>query len=172
MKRKKQIMRRWSWAALLLFTISAHAAEPTRAGVTEEMREAAAALVQTLGSEGTTRHMLEVMKGQIETLIVTKNPGADARKALDEIIMPELRHHLGELTTAIADVWASRLSVAELKELRAFYETPLGAKAVRVLPQIMAEARTASNTWAKNVFRDILDKHGEELKALGITPSR
>ena len=165
-------MRRALLIAFTLLTIGAHAAEPPRAGVTEEMREAAAALTRTLGSEGTMRHMLEVMKGQIETLIVTKNPGADVKKALDEIIMPELRRHLGELTAAVTDVWASNLSVTELRELRAFYETPLGAKALRVLPQIMAEARTTSNTWAKNVFRDILEKHGEELKAPGITPSR
>ena len=165
-------MRRALLIAFMMFTIAAHAAEPPRTTLTEEMREAAAALTRTLGSEGTMRHMLEVMKGQIETLIVTKNPGADAKKALDEIIMPELRPHLGELTAAVADIWAANLSVAELKELQAFYETPLGAKALRVLPQIMTEARTTSNTWAKNVLRDILEKHGEELKAPGITPSR
>ena len=165
-------MRRSWLIAFMVFTFAAHAAEPMRAGVTEEMREAAAALARTLGSEGAMRHMLEVLKGQIETSITTKNPGADAKKALDEIIMPELRRHLGELTAAVTDVWASNLSVAELKELRAFYETPLGAKALRVLPQIMAEAQTAGNTWTKNVIRDILEKHGEELKALGITPSR
>ena len=161
-------------ATLCLGTHAAatRAAEPTRAGITQEMHDAAANLAKTLGSDATMRHMLDVLKGQIETSITSRNPGANVKKAMDEIVMPELRQHLSGLSNVLADVWASHFNLDELKQLRAFYETSLGRKALQFLPQIVVESQTAGNQWAKDVFRDILEKHGEELKALGITPSR
>ena len=167
-------MRRLSLLACMVFALAAHAEDAAKSvpgGMIEETRQAAAALARSLGSEGTLGHMLDVMRSQIQTSIAARNPQADVKKALDDIIMPELRQHLGELNTVIADIWAARFTLEELKSLRSFYETPLGRKSLRMLQQIAVESQNAGTKWAQDVFRDIVEKHADELKALGVTPT-
>lgn len=168
-------MRSMPLAFCMLLALSVHARgdeQPDRVTMKDEAQWAAGALAQALGSEGALARMLDVMRGQIQASIIARDPQADVKKALDEIIMPELRQHLDGLNARIAGIWASHFTLDELKALLAFYETPLGRKSLEALQQIAGESRNAGTQWARDALRDILTRHGEELKALGITPTQ
>jgi hypothetical protein len=130
--------------------------------------EAATRLAKVMGTEDIMLQRIELMKGQIAAAINKQNPAADGSKAVDEIIMPEVRKRSGELTELVVNVWASHFNIEELEQMRAFYETPVGQKSVRELPVVMEEARKAGSDWGRQMFLDILKERAADLHALGI----
>ena len=46
------------------------------------------------------------------------------------------------MLSTLPPIYARHFTVAELKELAAFYRTPTGAKALREVPQVMGELTT------------------------------
>lgn len=54
-----------------------------------------------------------------------------------------------ELKPKMIDIYAHEFSEAELKELLAFYKTPVGAKSVKRLPVVSAEAAKIAQLYAQ-----------------------
>jgi len=69
---------------------------------------------------------------------------------IDDATIGELRAEFERIQVAFASeamndappIYARHFTVAELKELTAFYRTPTGAKALREVPQVMGELTT------------------------------
>lgn len=68
------------------------------------------------------------------------------------------------LKPATAEIYASEFSASELKELREFYSTPTGRKAIEKIPALMAKG---SEMGAKAV-----QDHIEELQQMIVTESK
>ena len=86
---------------------------------------------------------------------------------VDEILMPEFQARSGEVADATAAIWASRLSASELKELTAFYATPLGRKLLAATPDVTAEALRFGQAWGARVAGEAIAKHRAALRARG-----
>jgi hypothetical protein len=94
--------------------------------------------------------MMKQLAGSISATfwpVVEQKARADK---IDDATIGELRAEFERIQVAFASeamndappIYAWHFTVAELKELTAFYRTPTGAKALREVPQVMGELTT------------------------------
>lgn len=135
----------------------------------EAMKEARA-LAETLGVPAQVRNTITQVRNQVvqATMQSSGKPVEEAVKIVDEVLMPEFNARSTELQTALVLPWAQNFSIAELKELRAFYNTPIGKKALTVLPGINQVAIQAGQQWSQRTFRESVQKHADELRSRGL----
>ena len=96
----------------------------------------------------------QMMRAQL-TAVINADPGADAQKkkaalAKVEQVLPVASQAINrmfkdpalidEMMVEIAPLYARNYTVAELKELTAFYRTPLGRKMMALSPRLSAES--------------------------------
>jgi uncharacterized protein len=136
------------WLAVLALMAPAHAQAPQPApqaqASTEPSAEAISAANDLLAvmSKDMVVQMTSQMMSQMWPLIesqVSTQVGANGLKE----VRSEVERIAGAFTlkamTAAPPIYASHFSVAELREITAFYKTPTGAKTIAAIPQVMAE---------------------------------
>ena len=69
----------------------------------------------------------------------------------------------GELVDMTVPIYARHFTHEEIKELVAFYKTPLGQKVIATLPAVMQESMAAGQKWGEELGRKIAN----ELRAEG-----
>jgi hypothetical protein len=107
---------------------------------------------------------------QAKNLFLQQNPGLS--KDLNEIttkMRADLTPRFGELTSEVAKLYASHFTEAELKELLAFYKTPVGMKLIVEQPKVGEEGLKFAQTWANNLSDEVIVKMRDELKKRGHT---
>ncbi len=145
------------------------AAQPS---ASPESREAARALVEAMGIRQQVAATLQRMRGFMVEGIQRQSPKvapAEVERTVDEILIPEFQARSGEIADATAAIWAGRLTVEELRELAAFYATPLGRKLLAVTPETTMEAVRFGQAWGARVVGEAIAKHREALRARGLT---
>ena len=60
---------------------------------------------------------------------------------------------------ASARIYASHFTEQELKDLLAFYQTPLGQKAIAEEPKALDESMAYAGGWADNLSEEVIDEH-------------
>jgi uncharacterized protein len=73
----------------------------------------------------------------------------------------------GELLTDAARIYASHFSESELKQLLAFYQSPLGQKVIAEEPKAADESMQMASSWADNFSEDVMAKMRAEMKKRG-----
>jgi len=91
-----------------------------------------------------------------------------AARIVDDIMMPNFRARLPELIAQLVEPIAVNFTYTDLRELRAFYASPLGRKLLRTLPVAQAQGAEAGLAWSRQVFQDSVDRHADELRARGL----
>lgn len=79
----------------------------------------------------------------------------------------EARASKGELLEAIGAIYDRHFSTAELRQLLAFYETPLGQKLLAEQPTITQESLAVGQEWGRQLGMKI----GAQLAAEGLLPA-
>jgi hypothetical protein len=72
-----------------------------------------------------------------------------------------------ELIDHTAQLYASRFTEAELKQILTFYQSPLGQKMIVEEPKILDESLQQANGWADKLSGDIMVRMREEMKKRG-----
>lgn len=150
-------------AALALALGLALASQPTRAEAGEAEVKAATELVRLVTPKAAYDDMMTQMTaGMMQTLVaqgqkVPPDAAAKIQKAVGEVLPYE------EMITWSAEVYATRFTVSELKELTKFYKTPLGSKLAKALPDIMGEV-------GKKMATILPERMPGALKRAGLTP--
>jgi uncharacterized protein len=72
-----------------------------------------------------------------------------------------------EVIDATARIYASHFTEAELKQLLAFYQSPLGRKTVAEEPKITDESMAFAGHWGDDLSVDIINKMRAEMKKRG-----
>lgn len=166
-------MRRAAAAGLALCLLAAApaGAEGPQAP-TDEARAAARELAEATGVGNQVGQMLGLMRGQMLQMVQRAAPGqspAQVAQTVDEVLLPEFRARLGELTEIITEIFAENYTLDDMKELRAFYATPLGQRLLKVGPVIGAQSFAAGRKWGEVVAQDAFRKNAEELRRRGVT---
>ena len=111
-----------------------------------EIRAAARELAIAQDTEGQIRATLRAIRGNlVETVArgASQLPPAKAAEIVDELLMPEFDARVGALSALLEGINARHYSVEEMRELAAFYRTPLGRRLLEVTPGLAAEAMRA-----------------------------
>jgi uncharacterized protein len=72
-----------------------------------------------------------------------------------------------ELVDATAGIYAERFTEAELKDLLAFYQSPLGRKMVVEEPKILDDSMAHAGDWGDALSVDVINKMRAEMKKRG-----
>jgi hypothetical protein len=72
-----------------------------------------------------------------------------------------------EVIDATARIYASHFTEAELKDLLAFYQSPLGRKTVAEEPKITDESMAYAGSWGDDLSVEIINKMRAEMKKRG-----
>jgi hypothetical protein len=91
-------------------------------------------------------------------------------KELDDVanqLRAEYAPRTAELTNEIATVYATRFTEAELKELVAFYKSPVGKKVIAEEPQVIDASAARVLEWGNQFTQEVLSKMRAEMKKKG-----
>jgi uncharacterized protein len=74
---------------------------------------------------------------------------------------------VSELVDQTARIYATHFSEQELKDMLAFYQSPLGKKMIVEEPKVLDQSMQAAATWADNLSEDVMAKMRGEMKKRG-----
>lgn len=74
---------------------------------------------------------------------------------------------VNELVDATARIYATQFTEQELKELLAFYQSPVGKKALVTEPKVLDQAMTYAGTWGDNLSQEVIASMREDMKKRG-----
>jgi hypothetical protein len=150
-------------AVLALASPAAYAQQPSAAAVATAKEIVAVTSATTLFDP-----LIPGVIEQSKILFLQQNPAL--AKDLNEIavkLRAELAPRFAELVNEVANNYASRFSEQELKEMLAFYKSPVGGKLLREQPQIVDTSLKFAQTWANSLSEQVIGKMREELKKKG-----
>jgi len=91
-------------------------------------------------------------------------------KELDEVaerLRKEYAPRVSELLAEVARLYAARFTEAELKDVLAFYKSPVGQKIILQEPAILDQSIAFSETWASKLSEEVLTKIRAEMRRKG-----
>ena len=145
---------------------------PPPAAADADALAAARTLIETTGMTAMMGQVLDGMRAPLVQALrqqAPQLPPATVEKAVEEVLIPEFRARLPEFADSAAGIYVSNFTVAELRELVAFYATPIGRKTLLVMPQILQQSMAAGQAWGQRVAQDALLKNRAALAQRGIT---
>jgi len=82
-------------------------------------------------------------------------------------IRNEFAPQLEALKRQVAVYYALNMSEQELKDVLAFYKSPVGAKLLRVEPQILNQSMAFANKWASEIADEVMARMRAEMRKKG-----
>jgi uncharacterized protein len=162
-------MFRCSWrviacfAGCLLTTAPAGAQSPSPDAIT-----AAQELMTTMKATDQLKAILPIILQNLKPAIVRNRPEVD--RDFDEVarhFMEGFDARINEAIALTAAVYARNFSADELRELTAFYRTPLGQKMLQKLPVVMQESMAVGQRFGQEIGREAGDHMVKELRKRG-----
>jgi hypothetical protein len=99
-------------------------------------------------------------------------PPGEYREKLVDLFFQKFQSkvRVDQLLDLTVPIYAKYFSKEEIEGLTRFYQTPLGQKALSVLPQTLAESQAESRKWGEQLGREamveVLEEHPDLKKAL------
>jgi hypothetical protein len=112
-----------------------------------------------------------LIPGVVETAknsFLQQNPAL--YKDLNEVaaqLRKDLDVRRADLGNEIAKVYSTHFSEQELKDIAAFYKTPLGKKMVLEEPKALQDSLLTAQNWADALSREVFDRIRDEMKKRG-----
>jgi hypothetical protein len=129
-------------------------------------------LLELSGAKTLAVQTMNTMQESIKPIMSNSLPPGDYRDKLIDLFFEKFRskadvQHLMDIAVPVYDKY---LSGEEVKGLIKFYETPLGQKTVKTLPQMIGEIQEQTKDWGENLGREsmleVLAEHPELEKAM------
>ena len=125
-------------------------------------------LIKITGATSLFNPLIAGVVEQAKLLFLQQNP--DLAKDLNEVaaqIRKEYAPRFSELTNHVARLYATRFSEAELKQLLAFYQSPVGKKLLAQQPVIVDASMKYAQDWANKLSDKVIAQMREEMKKRG-----
>jgi hypothetical protein len=147
-----------------LFCGSAWAAEPVPAERTDILK-----LIELSGNRDLARRLLQQYAKQSLSLVKKLRPDIPASSLPTverelQTIFAEKLDAPGGLLEQVAAVYARHFTPEEIRQMLAFYQSPVGRKAVGVMPQLMRESQDAAQRLGLGLLPEINRRVNEALK--------
>jgi uncharacterized protein len=153
--------------AIALVAISAGAgAQQTSVAAVQTARE----IIKITGATVLFTPLIPGVIEQAKNLFLQQNPAL--AKDLNEITVQmraDLAPRFEEITSEVAKLYAAHFTEAELKEVLAFYKTPVGMKLIAEQPKVGEEGLKFAQDWANQLSDQVTAKMRDELKKRGHT---
>lgn len=132
-------------------------------------------LMDVTGSAGIAKQFAAVSSQQIFQNLKARNPQIpDRTRAVLErelnALFSEKMIAPGGLMDQMVPIYGKYFTHDEIKELLAFYQTPIGKKSVLVLPKVMAEGMESGKSWGASLAPELERRVTAALRREGIVP--
>ncbi len=155
-------MRNWRKPILIIGVLAliASLALPLLARAGEAERKATIELMQAIMPQESYDLMLVKLTQAIRSSIGQGNENlpADFDKRMHDAIIDIMPYN--EVLNMTADIYGKRFTVDEIKQIGAFYRTPVGRKLMKDLPDISAESMERTSKLLQTRLPQALKKHG------------
>jgi hypothetical protein len=137
----------------------------------DELADRIAAAREVMAATHAADRMQEfvpLMFKQLRGVLVQANPKAEQEI---DLLLPRYEERAkartGELVQAIAAIYAKRFTTTELKEVAAFWKSPVGQKFATEQAGLMKEAMEIGNNLGQSIAKDALEEMKAELRKKG-----
>tara|TARA_B100000745_G_C19910479_1_gene305483 strand:+ start:29 stop:505 length:477 start_codon:yes stop_codon:yes gene_type:complete len=153
MKKSKTLLLSFA-LALSLLSLSASAEEKSSLEATHELFEA---MNLAVTFEETITKMVDVQIRQKPQIAPFR-----------QVMLDFMRKHMGweSMKPDMARLYTDRFTTEEILELKSFYETPLGKKTVRLLPELTAEGAVLGQKRVQENIVELQQMIAEEAERL------
>jgi hypothetical protein len=153
-------MRRLLALSLALLAMASASLAQPRSEALEEART----LMGKAGMDALTWQVARVTMQHQRTALQQANPGrTEAVAEVMKLIEAELAKRLPGIMDAYSRIYTLHFTLEELRQLNAFYDTPLGRKLIRETPAISAEAMAMNQAFGQQVMVDVMRAMQPEL---------
>jgi hypothetical protein len=166
MKRTLSMLRR----PLAVFLVAVALASPVAAEeFTESHLAAARDTIAAAHASEQFNQILVVLAEQTKALFLRSDPTAvkDVNDVVDSIAL-DLAKRRPELDRELEKVWAARFSEDELKQISAFYRSPVGEKFGTSMAVIIQDSIRSANIWRDALSTEIVTRSRDELNKRGL----
>lgn len=147
----------------LTASLPVHAAPPTPAALAT-----AGEIVKLSGATALFDTLVPGVVEQSKLLFLQQNPGlAGDLNGIAAKMRADLTPRLAELSAEVAKIYAAHFTEQELKDLLAFYNSPVGKKFVATQAGVVNSSLKFAQDWANKLSEEVTVKMREELKKKG-----
>jgi hypothetical protein len=127
-------------------------------------------LLDMTGSGKLGLQMGTAVANQVIDRMTAENPKVteNMKTALKDEISKLMAEKMPDLMGQIVKVYAKYFSQEEIKGLIAFYQTPLGQKTIRSLPQVVNECMLIGKAWGEGLEPELIRRIEARLKKDGL----
>ena len=145
-------------------------ANTTTAAIDPEVESITRRLLKAMSIAETT---LKLMRTQMSELVqmLENGPNRMTDRAIDTIVEEMQKvapQAIDEIVDAVVALYVERFTKQEMQEIAAFYETPVGKKAIRELTPLMLEASKIGQTIGQRLGQDAGQRAFTRIQAEGI----
>lgn len=129
-------------------------------------------LLDVMGAKAVAKQIMDGMEKNLKPMMVNSLPPGDYRDRLVELFFEKFqsRADMQQMLDMAIPGYDKYFSDDEIKGLIAFYQTPLGQKAMQVLPGLSAELQSQGSKWGQELGRqcmsEVLSEHPDLAQAL------
>ena len=119
------------------------------------------------GMTGAFDAMTGPLLNQLQQMNVTR---PEIRQDLDQVVAilrPEVDQKKQEMIDSTARIFTTRMTEAELKEVAAFYKSPVGQKYVLIQPGVLDDVVRDLSIWSQRTSEFIMDRARQEMSKRG-----
>jgi hypothetical protein len=133
--------------------------------------QAIATAKELMQAKGATNMFDPLIPGIIESaknVLLPVNPGLF--RELNEVatlLRTQFAARRNEIIDEIARLYAQRFTEAEMKEVIAFYRTPVGKKFVNDEPAVIDQGLARTQAWSNRLQDDVISRFRAEMKKKG-----
>ena len=115
-------------------------------------------LLDLMGTKGIAQQVMDAMARNLKPMMVNSLPPGDYRDKLVDLFFQKFRSKADtqQLIEMAIPSYDKYLSDDEIKGLIAFYQTPLGRKALEVLPKLGVELQSQGTNWGQDLGRQCM----------------
>jgi|SRR6516165_2411888 len=164
-------MRRHSWMLIASLATGLLAALPARAqSPSPDAIAAAQELMTAMKATDQIKAILPLVMQSLKPAIVQGRP--EVERDFDDIsrrLLEAFNARVNEVIALGATIYARNFTVDELRELTAFYRSPLGQKVQQKLPTVMQESMAMGARFGQEISREAGEQMINELRKRGHT---
>src|SRR4051812_46647612 len=129
-------------------------------------------LMEVTGAAKTGDQIIGLVLGQMMPIVRALVPSVPQRTVdiTTEVVHAQLRAAMQSpdgLLSRLVPVYAAHFSHAEVRELLAFYETPVGMKVIEVMPLVIRDAAAVGQAWATALVPELQAELQRRFRAEG-----
>ncbi len=136
--------------------------------------QAARKLAEMTGMLTTMQAQGQSLIGFIKAALDQANPrqGVEIEDVVDQYVAPVVQKNIPALLDATTKLYAATFTREEIDQMIVFYDTPLGRKIIKTMPQLQQSGTGVGIEWGKRVLSEMTPELKQKLEERGLNPPR